>query len=224
MTAPLSAVLFDLDGTLYSRTASLRAFLVAQYERRRDLLGALSREAFITTFVAYDANGSVRRDIVYPRILKEIGGDPGAAPLLVDDYVDGYRDFCQGPADLFPTLDRLRADGLRLGVVTNGQIVIQQHTLAGLGLSDAFDTILISEAEGIRKPDPEIFRRALARLDVMAAAAVYVGDNPQVDIAGALAADMRAIWMVNSYYQPPQGADAAIGCLADLPAIVAAWR
>ncbi len=223
-TAPLSAVLFDLDGTLYDRAASLRAFLSAQYGRRREILGALSREAFITTFVAYDANGSVRRDIVYPRILNEFGGDPAAAPLLVADYVDCYRDFCQESADLFPTLDRLRADGLSLGIVTNGQIVIQEHTLAGLGLDHAFDTILISEAEGIRKPDPEIFRRALARLDVTAGAAAYVGDNPEADIAGAHAAEMRAIWMANSYYRPPRDADATIHRLADLPAVVAAWR
>ena len=104
ITASLSAVLFDLDGTLYDRAACLRDFLFAQYDRRRDILGAISREAFVDRFVAYDANGSVRRDIVYPRILNEIGGDPQATPLLVADYVEGFRNFCRPPDDLFPTL------------------------------------------------------------------------------------------------------------------------
>ena len=82
------------------------------------------------------------------------------------DYVDGYGAYCRPPADLFPTLERLRGVGLRLGVVTNGEVPIQAHTLAGLGLTQAFDTIVISENEGIHKPDPEIFRRAISRLDV----------------------------------------------------------
>ncbi len=153
----IRAVLFDLDGTLYDRGASLRAFLTAQYAARADLLGAVPLQAFIDKFIAYDANGSVQRDVVYPRILSEIGGDPSAAPMLVADYVDGYGGYCRPPADLFPTLERLRGDGLRLGVVTNGQVPIQERTLAGLGLMQAFDAIVISENEGIRKPDPEIF-------------------------------------------------------------------
>ena len=219
----LRAVLFDVDGTLYKRDTALRAFLTAQYEKRVDLLGALPLQAFIDKFVAYDANGSVRRDVVYPRILSEIGGDVSAAPVLVADYVDGYNAYCRAPDDLFPTLERLRADGLRLGIVTNGQVPIQEHTIAGLGLTHAFDAILISDAEGIRKPDPEIFRRALARLGVAAAEAAYVGDNPEADIAGARSAGMRTIWVVNTYYQPPRDADATVHHLAEIPAIVAAW-
>ena len=108
-------------------------------------------------------------------------------------------------------------------MVTNGQVRIQRHTLAGLGLSEAFDVVLISEEEGIRKPDPEIFARALARLDVTPDVAVFVGDNPPADIAGARAAGLKAVWMENSYYPPPQDADATIRRLADLPAIIAAW-
>lgn len=218
------AVLFDLDGTLYDRAAALRVFLRAQYAAREGLLGAIPQETFVGRFVAYDANGSVRRDIVYPRILSEIGGDADAAPLLVADYVETFGSYCRPPADLFPTLARLRADGLRLGVVTNGETHIQRRTLAGLGLTDAFDVVLVSEDEGIRKPDPEIFARAVARLGVSAAAAVFVGDNPEADIAGARSAGLRAIWMENGFYRPPQDADATIRHLAELPPIVAAWQ
>ena len=50
-TARLSAVIFDLDGTLYRRVDCLPVFLAAQYARRRDLLGALSRDEFIAKFV-----------------------------------------------------------------------------------------------------------------------------------------------------------------------------
>jgi putative hydrolase of the HAD superfamily len=222
-TAPLSAVLFDLDGTLYRRVDCLPVFLAAQYDRRRDLLGAVSRDTFIAKFVAHDANGSVRRDEAYPRVLSDIGADPGAAATLVADYISTYRDFCRPSPDCFPTLERLRTAGYRLGLVTNGQTPIQENTIAGLGLSESFDVIVISENEGIRKPDPEIFRRALARLDVTADAAVYVGDNPHADIDGARAAAMGAIWIVNDVYDPPHNAHATVRSLAEVPALVADW-
>jgi putative hydrolase of the HAD superfamily len=185
------------------------------------VLGAIPLEAFIDKFIAYDSNGAVVRDITYRRILSDIGGDVSATPPLVADYVNGFGSYCRPPADLFPTLTRLRADGLRLGIVTNGQVHIQEHTLAGLGLSEAFDVILISESEGIRKPDPAIFLRALERLAVAPAAAVFVGDNPQADIVGAKAAEMRAIWMANKVYPPPSIADATISTLSELPAAIA---
>lgn len=222
-TARLSAVIFDLDGTLYRRVDCLPVFLAAQYARRRDLLGALSRDEFIAKFVALDANGSVRRDAAYPRLLSEIGADPNAAAVLVEDYVSGYRDYCVPSPDCFPTLARLRADGYRLGLITNGQTPIQENTIAGLGLSQSFDVIVISENEGMRKPDPEIFRRTLARLGVTANEAVYVGDNPEADIDGARAAAMRTIWLANDVYPPPHNADATVHSLADVPALVANW-
>jgi len=223
MRTALKAVLFDLDGTLYIRAPCLRAFLAAQYDKRRDILGVVPREAFIEAFVACDANGSVRRDEAYPRVLAEIGGDLAAASLLVDDYVTGYRDFCRPAPGLFPMLDALRTAGFRLAIITNGQTPIQEGTIAGLGLTHSFDVIVISEREGIRKPAAEIFRRALARLDVAAGEAVYVGDNPEADIDGARAASMGAIWMVNGYYAPPDNADAMVSSLSEIPPLVAEW-
>jgi FMN phosphatase YigB (HAD superfamily) len=48
-----------------------------------------------------------------------------------------------------------------------------------------FETILILESEGIRKPDATIFNRALSRLSVRAGEAMFVGDHPIVDVQGA---------------------------------------
>lgn len=75
---------------------------------------------------------------------------------------------------------------------------MQSRKLECLSLSSSFDTIPISAAEGIGKPDPEIFRRALERLEADAAETVFVGDHPEVDIKGARSAGMRAIWRRDS--------------------------
>jgi phosphoglycolate phosphatase-like HAD superfamily hydrolase len=65
---------------------------------------------------------------------------------------------------------------------------MQNRKLVCLAISPMFDTILISDAEGIHKPEREIFHRALERLNANPARAVFVGDHPEVDVAGAGAA------------------------------------
>jgi putative hydrolase of the HAD superfamily len=77
-------------------------------------------------------------------------------------------------------------------------------------------TILISDAEGISKPDRQIFHRALDRLNTDPAQAVFVGDHPEVDVAGARAAGMRAIWRRDPRVSRMVQADGVIEELGDL--------
>jgi len=92
------------------------------------------------------------------------------------------------------TLATLRGAGLRTGVVSNAD-----GRIAGLlertGLAGSFEVVLDSHFEGVEKPDPEIFRRALARLGVGAAQAVFVGDIWSIDVEGSRAAGLRPILM-----------------------------
>jgi HAD superfamily hydrolase (TIGR01509 family) len=96
------------------------------------------------------------------------------------------------PPELPAALERARAGGLRLGVVSNseGRLV---SVLQRLGLFSQFELIIDSAIEGVQKPDPEIFRRALARLGVAAERALYAGDMPEVDVSGARAAGMQGV-------------------------------
>jgi len=69
-----------------------------------------------------------------------------------------------------------------------------------LGISDAFDTVLISESEGVRKPDLAIFQRALERCGVEPCQALFVGDYPEMDVAGAVHAGLTAVWKFVPYW------------------------
>lgn len=60
----LKAVLFDLDGTLLNREASLKAFIDDQYDRF-DALKAVSKERYCTRFIELDNYGYVWKDRVY---------------------------------------------------------------------------------------------------------------------------------------------------------------
>jgi 2-haloalkanoic acid dehalogenase type II len=59
----------------------------------------------------------------------------------------------------------------------------------------AFDVIVTSEDMQAYKPHVALFREACARLQVQPSEAVYVGDNPWADVAGARNAGMRAVWL-----------------------------
>ena len=98
-------------------------------------------------------------------------------------------------AGLPELLDGFRADGLRLGVVSNTFIpahVLDRH-LSQLGLLEYFAARIYSCEVVYRKPHPRIFRVALERLGIAAREAVFVGDSLAADIAGAARVGMATV-------------------------------
>src|SRR5262249_6453418 len=96
------------------------------------------------------------------------------------------------PPDVPATLQRLRALGLRLVVVSNANGTL--HAAFGrLGLSPLVDVMLDSHDEGIEKPDPRLFQLALERAGARGDTTIHVGDLYHVDVVGARAAGLRAV-------------------------------
>lgn len=95
------------------------------------------------------------------------------------------------PHDLPAALDSALAAGIRLGVVSNSEGKLDE-LFARVGLTRFFERVIDSAFEGVRKPDPEIFRRALSRFEIAAEQAFYAGDIPRVDVDGARDVGMRA--------------------------------
>ncbi len=96
-----------------------------------------------------------------------------------------------GQAGTAAALSRLRAAGVRLGVVSNSDGRVEQALVAA-GLGGHFDVIVDSKLAGVEKPDPRIFHAALDRLGVEPTAALYVGDVYEVDVIGARNAGLDA--------------------------------
>ena len=92
--------------------------------------------------------------------------------------------------DALPTLEVLRANGLRIGLVSNGQRDLEEfarhHSLD-------VDACVGSMSHGRIKPHRSIFEAALAALDARPDEAAMVGDSYADDVAGARALGMRAI-------------------------------
>jgi putative hydrolase of the HAD superfamily len=96
------------------------------------------------------------------------------------------------PPDVKPTLDILRKAGMKLVVLSNSNGTLRE-SFGRLGLLDKVDLLFDSHEEGIEKPDPAYFHRALERSHSSAATTVHVGDFYHVDVVGARSAGIRPI-------------------------------
>ena len=93
--------------------------------------------------------------------------------------------------DVKPVLEAL-CRKYKLGIIAN-QPLGTEGRLQHYGIRDYFSVILSSEEEGISKPDPELFRRALLRSGCPAENAWMIGDRPDNDIAPAKALGMKTV-------------------------------
>jgi REG-2-like HAD superfamily hydrolase len=152
---------------------------------------------------------------VYSTLLAELGlpfGD-GLKKAVYDTFTNlaNYRLF----PDVLWTLERLRAAGLTLGVVSNFEEWLER-LLESLGVTRFFDVRVISGVEGVEKPDHRIFRLALERTGRIPEESVYVGDSPSFDIEPARAVGMFAV-LLDRRGRHPDHRGVRITSLEELP-------
>ncbi len=216
----IKSVIFDLDGTLLDRDASVEQFVSVQHDRLNEHLKHIPKSAYMAKFIELDCHGHVWKDQVYQTLVTEFSIETISWQLLLADYEIQFQCHCIPFPFLTEMLDELKQQGYLLGIITNGRGQFQARAIDGLGIRDYFDAILISEIEQVRKPQVEIFQRAIDRLGVLASESIFVGDHPEADIAGAKSAMMKTIWKRNSLWAAATEADAIIDELNEIPAIL----
>ena len=112
----------------------------------------------------------------------------------IDSYFSAFLDFCHPVPDTVPMLKTLNGP-YRLALLSNfthapAAVNIMDH----LGLSRFFEVVLISGEIGYRKPHPVVFRKLIDSLGMDKAELLYVGDDPEADIQGALNAGIQPVW------------------------------
>jgi putative hydrolase of the HAD superfamily len=230
-----AAVVFDLDDTLHD-AAGLEA------EMWTELCAAVRDELPEVDLAAMRERWLTARDELYVGVLEgrlDIEGyrrehlaktlAPWGVPsealtertlALRHAQLDRAR-FVDDAVDL---LARLRAQGVRTGLLTNGPSWMQRHKVEVLELEPQLDAIAISEEIGAAKPDPAAFAAAVDLLGADAAETVMVGDHVDWDVRGALDAGMRgAVWIAgdDDEREPPAGA-LRVTRLGQVPAALAA--
>jgi len=224
----IRGVAFDLDHTLFDRYATLRAVAPDFYRDFRARLAPGITEADVSRLIQWADRAFIHFEweILFGELLK--------TGLFADPPTwEEYRDYLRGKfAEIAvpfpfarPTLAALRADGYKLGLITNGGEALQRAKLRMLQMENDFDAVLITGAFGTDKPDPAPFAAMAAQLALPPAELLYVGDNPFNDVEGARRAGYTPVWIrtTGSWVAPelPQPALQA-DTVAELPAMLRA--
>lgn len=186
MSAPVRAVLFDLDGTLIDSAPDLagagnamreaRGMAPLPYERFRPMVGAGARGM---VFIALGA----------------VPGD-GAFDELRDEFLSRYEARMTSGTALFdgmqPVLDGLRERGLPWGIVTNKAQRFTTPLVRALGLDRVAATVISGDTTPHAKPHPAPLLEAARRMGLAPEACIYVGDDLR-DVQAGHAAGMRTV-------------------------------
>jgi HAD superfamily hydrolase (TIGR01662 family) len=246
----IHGLLFDLGSTLIHNEHDNNWAWVLN-RMRADLLAnlqaagyALDPAEFLARFAAKvnEYNGQRQTDWVeytttwiLTSTLAEMNVPP-PPPEIVQAALGAYYAYSESlwrpVAGLHPTLQRLAAAGLRLGLVSNaadeGNV---QRLIDWAGLRRYFDPIVISAAVGLRKPNPAIFERVLRAWNLPAEECVMVGDTLGADILGAQLAGLHNVWFTAYADHPANIAqrgniipEGEIASLAELPGVLARWE
>jgi FMN phosphatase YigB (HAD superfamily) len=170
-------------------------------------------------------------------VLAQMGYSVPDAALA--SVVEALEDGCLSDVELIPgaheCLRVLSEAGYRLGVVSSaGFPPFVERALEMLGLRTYFSEVVTSAGEGIYKSDPEIFRRAVSRLDASPSEAVHIGDHALYDVQAASKAGLSTIWFAaeahrtallhgadwDALQRAGSEADAIVTSLLDIPAAI----
>ena len=131
-------------------------------------------------------------DLVLQHARIEHTGAVDAAYAELREYDARWNLWEHVPEGAVPALERMRALGLRLVVVSNTNGTLKA-LLERIGLARRVDVVVDSFEEGAEKPDPRLFRIALDRAGADVESTIHVGDLYHVDVVGARAAGLRAV-------------------------------
>lgn len=142
-------------------------------------------------------------------------------------HLDSWTPHIVHEPDAVAVLSTIRSRGLRTGLLSNTHWPrrFHEHFLERDGLATLLDVRLYTSELSHMKPHPEVFRHALAELQVVEPQrAVFVGDRPFDDIYGARQCGLRTVLRRNravpAFDVEP---DAEIDQLFDLIPILEAW-
>ena len=153
-------------------------------------------------------------------------------PELLTSYYEFWEPHTQTDPEVGPLWEALRADGIRVGVLSNTIWPRDWHEgfFRRDGVIDLIDGDVYTSEIPWTKPSPHAFRAALEAVGVDdPAACVYVGDRLFDDVYGAQAAGLRAIHVPHSRIPVEQVGhtegepDAVVHRLSEVADVVRGW-
>ncbi|MFF3320969.1 HAD family hydrolase [Streptomyces sp. NPDC002889] len=201
---PIRAVLWDIDDTIFDYARADRAGMQQHLEAEGLADGydsvdqALGRWRELTAqhwerFSAGETDWQgQRRDRVRAFTGQVLGDDD--ADAWFDRYVVHYEAAWTLFPDAVPALDELAGD-YRQAVLSNSSLLNQDRKLRVLGVRDRFEAVLCAVELGVSKPAVKAFHAACEALALPPEEVAYVGDQPDIDAGGAVAAGLVGVWL-----------------------------
>jgi len=178
----------------------------------------------------YARDQEVPTELRFEEVARRLGLSDVALPgILAGVHMGVLRSEVAVPHHHAEVLRSLRQQ-CRLGLCSNfSHSATALGILEEAGLHGHLDAIVVSDAFGLRKPRPEIFREVLRKLDVPAQEMMHVGDSLEADVAGAAAVGIRTVWITRrvtdfeARLRAHRGAqpDHVVHDLAELSALIA---
>lgn len=188
---PFDAVVLDLDDTLFLQSEWLAGAWQAVAAAAQGLGGDAG--SLHAALVSIGAKGSDKGTIIDRALLCSGQAHLPVAPLVT--AFQSWRPVTLTPDPAVTRLVELRGLG-PVGLLTDGDPGIQRGKLAALGLTDAFDAVVVTDELGgraARKPAPDGFRALLRAMGADSGRSLMIGDRPDKDVAGASNVGMRAV-------------------------------
>jgi len=219
----IKALGFDIDHTLgidnkLERVAFLRLLDDVCAEDGRALGTLVEEIARIDELLEQQRAGAFSIEQAVERFVKDRGAREPAGYVARYKHmaIDSVPEFFVAQVGTRSTLAELRRRDIPCAILSNGWSPLQQRKAQRLGFDGP---VLVSDGLGTQKPDAQAFLALSRALTSEPAEVAYVGDNPRTDVAAAIAAGMRGVWLDAEGAAYPSGLpqpNAVIHSLAEL--------
>ena len=215
---PMTAIIFDLDGTLIDSVGDIHAAL-------NQMLTQAGHDPLVietvTSFVGKGSSNLVKRVIDHVGMPDDAASHAHYLSEFLDIYTSAPAKFTTVFDHVYEVLTEFHSSGIALGLCTNKPEAPTNVVLDAFGLTTFFGSIVCGDRLPSRKPDPAMLHLVMQELGVERC--LFVGDS-EVDVATAKAAGMPIALFTSGYRQTPVAAlapDFAFDHFQDLPAIAA---
>ena len=200
----IKAVIFDIDGTLYSYVENDKIAVKKLCEYAEKVLNVEEKEfrkiyqearRIVKEERLTDGGARHSRVLFFQTALELLGENPFCHVLEMYDiywnnFLANMKPF-EGAAEF---IEKLHRAGKKIALCTDMTAHIQYRKIKQLGLNKFIDFMVTSEETGLEKPAKIMFELALKKMNVSAAETAYFGDSPERDIEGAANVDIKPFW------------------------------
>lgn len=202
----IRAIGFDLDNTLFDhREAATKGLELLVAEKGWTYIGDKSvgsewhrlEDHFFALYVAGTMTLMDHRRARMRNFLTstDVFIDDRDLDALWEDYLRHYSNSWVAYPDVTSVLGDLKASGLKLAVLTNGQQAQQEAKLAAMGLTHFFEVVLAIGTLDALKPDRKAFEHLCRVLDCDAEEILFVGDDLNYDVRASINAGLHGVWL-----------------------------